>query len=207
LSLIFRICASVNRASSVSTVEVDLVVLVATWLAFETTGCSILLSNLEAVFLPLIAFDREASLLGVAGTAVDFLTKAVIFFSEFAAVLPAGTVFVAVFVVVFAGGVTFFTAPDLVAATAFDWGVALGNFTVLFAGVFFAGLGSALILSAGLIVLVNALTIPSPIVFAEDLAGTLPAGFVRVAAITLGANFFVLLADFLTVAFIVPCPQ
>lgn len=182
---------------------VDLLVLVATSLTFETTACSILTTGPEAALLLLaVASDRGVCLIGVATAGVDLPAVVAAFFTV---VLAAGFAFTTDFT----GGFAFFAAPDLLPATAFfaaTFGAAfgaalaeaLGDFTVLFAGVFFAFAGVDL---SGF---VTALTTFFAKVFNDDLAGILPAGFAREIALAMGALFFVLFTDFVTVAFMVP---
>jgi hypothetical protein len=108
-----------------------------------------------------------------------------------------------------AGFFAVFAAPDLAALGAFAFTAVLVDFTALFAGVFLAA-GLAADVFAGFSDWVNALTAFFAKVFTVDftlvLATFLAAGFARVAAPVFGALFFVLLADFATVAFMVPCP-
>ncbi len=183
--------------------DVDLLDLVATALAFKTTGFSILSAGLETVLLLLLVPDRDASLFGFAVAAVvDLLTVAVTFFTGLAVFLAAGFACATGF----ANGLALFTALDFTAVT-FVLAVALGDFTALFASGFFTALATGL--DAGLTVLFTVLTALPATVFAGDFfAGALLTGFARVvAAAFFGAIFFALFADFVTVAFIVPCPQ
>ncbi|MFC7289263.1 hypothetical protein ACFQPC_14535 [Herminiimonas glaciei] len=196
-SPILRICASVNNAVSLAT-DVDLLDLVATSLAFKTTGFSILSATLETTLELLPVVDRDASLFGFAVTVVALLALAVTFVAglALAAGLAAGL----------ANGFALFTVLDFTAG-AFVLTAAFGDFTALLAGAFFTALAAGL--ATGLAALLAGLTALPATVFAGDfLAGALLAGFARVVATAFfGAIFFALFADFVTVAFIVPCPQ
>ncbi|MFJ7567289.1 hypothetical protein ACIQW9_10060 [Herminiimonas sp. NPDC097707] len=128
---------------------------------------------------------------------------AVSFLIGFATVLLTGFALTAALAAGFVAGFTIFFATDF-AATVLVLVATLPDSTAVFAGVFFATLDAAL--SAGLIVLVNALTTFPARVFVDDFATALPAGFARAVTVALEAVFFVLL-DFVAVAFIVPCPQ
>jgi len=107
-----------------------------------------------------------------------------------------------------AGGFAVFAAPARVAPGAFVFAGVLPDSTALFAADFRAA-GMAVDFLAGARVASSSLTV----FFAKVLLGVtatactdLPrAGFVR-EAVVLGVFFFVLLADFATVAFMVPCP-
>jgi len=106
----------------------------------------------------------------------------------------------------FAGCFAVFAAPDLATTGAFALTAIFFDSTALFAGVFFAA-GLIVDLLAGFSDSVSALTIFFAKVFTGDFAaGFLTAGLARAGVATLGAIFFVLLADFVTVAFMVPCP-
>ncbi|RQO34766.1 hypothetical protein DBR37_10330 [Herminiimonas sp. KBW02] len=110
-----------------------------------------------------------------------------------------------------ANGFALLTALDFTAlafaAVTFVLTAAVGDFTALLAGVFFAAFAAGL--ATGLAALLAGLTALPATGFAGDfLAGALLTGFARVvAAAFFGAIFFALFADFVTVAFIVPCPQ
>jgi hypothetical protein len=173
--------------------------LVATSLAFET-NCSILSVSPEAVLLSLVAPDRDAFLSGIA--AAGLRTGAAAFTAGFAVVLPAGFAFTADLT----GGFAVLTALDLLAAGAFAFvafATGFGDFTALLAAVFFAAEEADL--AAAFSGLASALTTLPARDFTDDFAGVFATGL-RTAAAVLGVVFFALLADFVTVAFIVPCP-
>jgi hypothetical protein len=176
--------------------DVDLLDLVATSLAFKTTGFSILSTTLEAA-LELLS-DRDASLFGFAVTAAALFAAAETF--------VAGLALAAGFAAGLANGFALFTVLDFTAG-AFVLTATFGDFTALLAGAFFTALAAGL--ATGLAALLAGLTALPATVFAGDfLAGALLAGFARVVATAFfGAIFFALFADFVTVAFIVPCPQ
>lgn len=151
--------------------------------------------------LPLVAPGRDAFLSGIA--AAGLRTGAAAFTAGFAVVLPDGLAFTAVL----AGGFAVLTALDLLAAGVFAFvafATGFGDFTALLAGVFFVA--EVADLAAAFSGLANALTTLPARAFTDDVAaGFFAAGF-RVTAAVFGAVFFALLADFVTVAFIVPCP-
>lgn len=187
-----------------SAVGVDLLVLVATSLAFETTGCSILPIGPGAAFFAATGADGDAFVVLVAATLVDGCAVVAVFF---AAGLTAGFALVAGVAAFFA----VFAAPDLAALGTLVFATVLVDFTVLFAGDFLAA-GLAADFFAGFSDSVNALTAFFAKVFTADLAAVLAvflaAGFAAgLARDVVPAIFFVLLADFATVAFMVPCPS
>jgi hypothetical protein len=151
--------------------------------------------------LPLVAPGRDAFLSGVA--AAGLRTGAAAFTAGFAVVLPAGFAFTADLT----AGFAVLTALDLLAAGVFAFGafaIGFGDFTALLAGVFFAAEEADLAVAfSGF---ANALTTLPARDFTDDFTGVFFATGLRVAAADLGVVFFALLADFVTVAFIVPCP-
>jgi hypothetical protein len=184
--------------------------LVATSLAFETTGCSILPLDPDAAFLVATGADGDAFFVVVAATVVDCRAVVAAFF---AAGLTAGFALV----VDVAGFFAVFAAPEPAALGTFAFTAVLLDFTALFVGDFFAA-GLAADFFAGFSDSVNALTAFFAKVFTTDLTAgreaffatafeagfaTGLAGFTRDVVL---AIFFVLLADFATVAFMVPCP-
>jgi len=85
--------------------DVDLLDLVATSLAFKTTGFSILSATLEVVLELLAVADRDASLIGFAVTVSALLAVAVAF--------VAGLALTAGFTAGLANGFALFTVLDL----------------------------------------------------------------------------------------------
>ncbi len=149
--------------------------------------------------LLLATVDRDAFLSGAAVAVVDLRTGAAGFAADFIAVRPAGFACAADLT----GGFAVLTVPEV--AAIFFSAAGLGDFTALLAGVFFAVEAADLV--AGFVGFAGALAVFPVGLFTDDLAGAflLAAGFARVAATVFGA-IFLLFADFVTVAFIVPCP-
>ena len=152
--------------------------------------------------------DGDAFVVLVAATLAGVLAVVAVFF---AAGLTAGFALAAGVAAFFA----VFAAPDLAALGTLVFAAVLVDFTVLFAGDFLAT-GLAADFFAGVSDLVNALTAFFAKVFTADLAAGLAAFFATAffaagfaagfARDVVPAIFFVLLADFATVAFMVPCP-
>ncbi|HWU99397.1 MAG TPA: hypothetical protein VN114_12855 [Oxalicibacterium sp.] len=151
--------------------------------------------------LPLVAPDRDAFFSGIATAGLR--TGAAAFTAGFAVVLPAGFAFTAALT----GGFAVLTALDLLAVGVFAlvvFATGFVDFTALLAGVFFTEEEADF--AAAFNGFASALTTLPARAFTDDFAGVFFAAGLRATAAFLGAVFFALLADFVTVAFIVPCP-